>query len=350
MSVHAPRIREDSEDELASLVSSFEQLQVSPSHSTEDDADWNPAQFRATSRDELFQGLSEALEDKLPRTERGDRAYSEYVLNSWRPGLYAIPGFARKYVSKKFELRCGVVYHLLEELFRSVAFEMPSVEILDVGCGPGCGAVGAAKFLVDNGCNVPCTTLMDPVMAWAPIQQVLREKGLRTFFKQAAMASIGKYLQRHTSGELVLQTPLLVIVSHVLKDFGGDPEAVSHWWRQLFTAPGRPVIVLVVERSDCSSLLPGVPSSLRSSRISLAVDGSEGSKSASVLLWPSTYWGSERVAELPSRVIRPSTSGPPRCPRCRTPMTLRTNRNGYNPGTRFWGCSAFPQCRETRPA
>ena len=39
----------------------------------------------------------------------------------------------------------------------------------------------------------------------------------------------------------------------------------------------------------------------------------------------------------------------PKCPRCGQPMTLRTARKGPNAGSRFWGCTAFPDCRGTRP-
>jgi restriction system protein len=37
------------------------------------------------------------------------------------------------------------------------------------------------------------------------------------------------------------------------------------------------------------------------------------------------------------------------CPRCGKPMVLRTARNGNYPGTPFWGCSGYPQCRTIRP-
>ncbi len=39
----------------------------------------------------------------------------------------------------------------------------------------------------------------------------------------------------------------------------------------------------------------------------------------------------------------------PNCPLCRRPMTLRNARKGLNAGTQFWGCTAFPKCRGTRP-
>ena len=38
------------------------------------------------------------------------------------------------------------------------------------------------------------------------------------------------------------------------------------------------------------------------------------------------------------------------CPKCERPMVLRTSRKGLNPGSKFWGCSAYPGCRFTLPA
>lgn len=35
------------------------------------------------------------------------------------------------------------------------------------------------------------------------------------------------------------------------------------------------------------------------------------------------------------------------CPRCGSPMVLRTARQGRYDGQRFWGCSAYPTCRAT---
>ena len=37
------------------------------------------------------------------------------------------------------------------------------------------------------------------------------------------------------------------------------------------------------------------------------------------------------------------------CPRCGSDLVLRTARRGSNAGSRFYGCSSFPQCRFTRP-
>ncbi|MBI5185603.1 MAG: topoisomerase DNA-binding C4 zinc finger domain-containing protein [Nitrospinae bacterium] len=37
------------------------------------------------------------------------------------------------------------------------------------------------------------------------------------------------------------------------------------------------------------------------------------------------------------------------CPRCGKVMALRTTRKGARAGSRFWGCSAYPECRGARP-
>ena len=39
----------------------------------------------------------------------------------------------------------------------------------------------------------------------------------------------------------------------------------------------------------------------------------------------------------------------PPCPKCDKPMRLRTARQGARAGQQFWGCSAYPECRGTRP-
>jgi hypothetical protein len=48
----------------------------------------------------------------------------------------------------------------------------------------------------------------------------------------------------------------------------------------------------------------------------------------------------ERVRAIAGR----AKTEPPRCPKCRGEMQLRTNRND---GTRFWGCLQYPDCRGT---
>lgn len=46
----------------------------------------------------------------------------------------------------------------------------------------------------------------------------------------------------------------------------------------------------------------------------------------------------------------PQIASNPLCPRCQSPMVLRTARRGANAGDRFWGCSTYPECQGTRPA
>lgn len=37
------------------------------------------------------------------------------------------------------------------------------------------------------------------------------------------------------------------------------------------------------------------------------------------------------------------------CPQCGAKMVLRTAKKGQNAGEKFWGCSAYPKCRTTKP-
>ena len=39
----------------------------------------------------------------------------------------------------------------------------------------------------------------------------------------------------------------------------------------------------------------------------------------------------------------------PSCPLCGKPMKQRTARQGKRIGSRFWGCSSYPECKGTRP-
>lgn len=36
---------------------------------------------------------------------------------------------------------------------------------------------------------------------------------------------------------------------------------------------------------------------------------------------------------------------PPACPKCGSPMVLRTARRGPSAGSAFWGCPNYPRCR-----
>jgi len=38
-----------------------------------------------------------------------------------------------------------------------------------------------------------------------------------------------------------------------------------------------------------------------------------------------------------------------KCPKCGSPMILRTAKRGPNAGKKFYGCSRYPKCKETIP-
>ncbi len=50
---------------------------------------------------------------------------------------------------------------------------------------------------------------------------------------------------------------------------------------------------------------------------------------------------------LPPQPMPASTNA---CPRCDSPMTLRTAKRGSNAGSSFYGCTRYPSCKGTRPA
>ena len=53
-------------------------------------------------------------------------------------------------------------------------------------------------------------------------------------------------------------------------------------------------------------------------------------------------------ASAPTASPGPAAGPSPTCPKCGATMVLREAKKGPNAGSRFWGCSRFPQCRGTR--
>ncbi|MGM0783758.1 MAG: NERD domain-containing protein [Pseudomonadota bacterium] len=53
----------------------------------------------------------------------------------------------------------------------------------------------------------------------------------------------------------------------------------------------------------------------------------------------------QHVEQLKARF---ETSSKRTCPKCGSDMVLRTAKRGANAGNRFWGCSAYPKCREVQ--
>lgn len=64
--------------------------------------------------------------------------------------------------------------------------------------------------------------------------------------------------------------------------------------------------------------------------------------------------GTER--QRPRQPERPESGGradrtnpPPACPKCGAPMAVRTAKGGKSPGSQFWGCTSYPNCKGTLP-
>lgn len=55
-----------------------------------------------------------------------------------------------------------------------------------------------------------------------------------------------------------------------------------------------------------------------------------------------------RIAQRHKQLPGPG-AGAPACAQCGKPMALRTARKGPQAGSQFWGCSAYPECKSTRP-
>ncbi len=57
-------------------------------------------------------------------------------------------------------------------------------------------------------------------------------------------------------------------------------------------------------------------------------------------------WATRR-AHLASLHTRHSSTTT--CPKCASPLVLRTAKSGPSVGTKFYGCSSYPKCRYTKP-
>jgi len=55
-----------------------------------------------------------------------------------------------------------------------------------------------------------------------------------------------------------------------------------------------------------------------------------------------------RDVQVNSNKESPQNQPPPSCPVCGSAMVMRTARKGPNPGSQFWGCSRFPNCKATQ--
>ena len=69
-------------------------------------------------------------------------------------------------------------------------------------------------------------------------------------------------------------------------------------------------------------------------------------------LEPTRATHKQHVEHLKEKFTEPQitpteTPAVPTCPKCGSPMILRTTKKGPKAGQQFWGCSTFPKCRKT---
>ena len=57
------------------------------------------------------------------------------------------------------------------------------------------------------------------------------------------------------------------------------------------------------------------------------------------------YIGVDQPQTTNQPIITEKENTTPLCPKCGTPMVLRTAKTGSNQGGQFWGCPDYPRCR-----
>lgn len=57
----------------------------------------------------------------------------------------------------------------------------------------------------------------------------------------------------------------------------------------------------------------------------------------------------ERLRHRKKDQAAPANPAPPACPTCGGVTVLRTARGGKTPGSQFWGCSRYPECKGLVP-
>lgn len=314
-----------------------------------------------------LQKLCEEVEDCYPRDKAGEEVFSSWAEQRWSERDYACPGFAFKYTSNKFVARAEATHELLEVASRKYAFDLTNAEIFDFGAGPGCAAAGAAKFLLQKGIE-PQVTFFEPLQEWEPATAAFLRMGITAEFDmcpslQQMVVSLKHRLLR-SSG------PFVVCISHVLQDFGGSKQELADWWIGLQQASsGRRFIVLILERSKCEPFLPerlpgggllfapgeklpsGTDNNSFCAAVFLPMASVQELRPGSSAQRPECQIegnAARRPAMLPAAPTATPQFRSPSCPECHSPMVKRTNRNGYNPGSQFWGCTQWPACKGKR--
>jgi len=186
-------------------------------------------------------------------------------------------------------------------------------------------------------------TMLDPAPVWNCAEEIMQSVSIPATFEQAE--DLETMLK---SDCFALNTPTIVVISHVLKDFGSPK-----WWsilkEKLCESPR--VMVLVLERFPCSQVLRDKAPDVGLIRyFPECINGNYGA-----LLLPESPWGLSLWPDLAKATLSRSSlsdgpiqhaeQSPEQCPNCRGRMALRQSAQ-RRPKCLVWSC----KCRATRPA
>jgi len=107
-------------------------------------------------------------------------------------------------------------------------------------------------------------------------------------------------------------------------------------------ATGGFVVTSGVFTADAQSFAKGRNIELLDGPALMAMIGEEHAARAGVTL-------AETEASRAEPLVPARPAGDPTCPRCGSAMVRRIAKRGPSAGGAFWGCTAFPECRGTRP-
>lgn len=183
---------------------------------------------------------------------------------------------------------------------------------------------------------------------------------------------------------------MILVLSHVLKSFS---ENLQDWWKALREACKKnTVLVLVLESTEVSKFIPHLLLGDQKPTIGKFPPDSSSGSFGGAFVWnakiPMPLMHSPTAKIHPSRDLDSMQSMPavptpahaavptsqsvlgglcaghvhkssesqhpvaatgPYCPDCQSPMVIRTNRKGFNPGSKFWGCTQYPRCKGPTP-
>jgi predicted RNA-binding Zn-ribbon protein involved in translation (DUF1610 family) len=125
-----------------------------------------------------------------------------------------------------------------------------------------------------------------------------------------------------------------------------DRQARDEFVDQVFNAAGLPILHIPAKRSYVfAEIAAQIAPFLGVAATPIVAPSAAASKVASPVA---------ATVPVPTETpIKTATSGSPTdtptCPKCGSPMILRTAKTGANAGNQFWGCSKYPACKTMLP-